>query len=72
MVYPPCGLNVHCIVSQKKNVKTIQGNILIAKYILNVFTNVFASVPTLHFLTMQSIMFELKTLIQPIRGQRNI
>ena len=57
---------LYCLA--KKNVNTIQGNIPITKHILNLITNVLASVLTLHFSAIQNTMFELNIFIQPVRG----
>ena len=56
--------NVSCIVAQKI-VNIIQGNIPITKHILNVITNDFASVLTLHFPAMPNTQFALKIFNQP-------
>ena len=46
----------------------IQDDLSITKHILNVITNVLASVLTLHFLATQNTMFELKIFIKQVRG----
>ena len=65
-IYDVFNNKIACIIflslSQKK-VNTIQGNIPITEHILNVITNVLASVLTLHLLGMQNTMFELKLFI---------